>query len=249
MESTDYREALYSTYVSGHKRHTHERVSEAEKARFLDYLQWCYGDWMLPSEQNPRVLDLGCGSGLILDLFKRLGYQDIHGVDVSAEQVAIARQQFPQVVEGDMFDYLEKTDPGSFDLVTGFDLAEHLTRSEMIAFFRAVLRILKPGGRMIIQMPNGDTPFAGAVFCSDPTHECLFTSTAYRHVLFASGFEVLGFKERCPRPVGAKGIARALLWKCMRNLIKAAHYIETGAPSTGIYSRVFACCAVKPKNA
>lgn len=246
METIDYREVLYSTYVSGHKKHTHERVSEDDKNRFLDYLEWCYGDWFVLSRSNPKVLDLGCGSGLILSLFERLGYRDIHGVDLSEEQVLIARERFPHVALANMFDYLKAQEGNSFDLVTGFDLVEHLTRSEMLYFFREVLRVLKPGGRLIIQMPNGDSPFSGAVQCSDPTHESLYTSTAYRHILFASGFDVLGFRERKPRPVGLKGYVRSFLWKCLRSLIKVAHYVETGAPSTNIYSRVFACCAVKP---
>jgi 2-polyprenyl-3-methyl-5-hydroxy-6-metoxy-1,4-benzoquinol methylase len=243
----NYRSVLYSTYVSANKRYLYETVAdERARERHLRSAVWSLRSWLPPKEAGPRVVDLACGPGNLLAVFERVGYADFTGVDASAEQVAVARSVFPSVVEDDVFAFLSRDESGSYDLITAFDLIEHFTRDEAIEFLRLVHQRLRPGGALILQMPNGDSPFAGAVYSSDATHETLYTSVSLRHMLQACGFGDCEFREYGPAPMSAAGVVRYGLWRLVRAGIKALHYIETGAPSTGIYTRTFRCRVIRP---
>jgi SAM-dependent methyltransferase len=96
------------------------------------------------------LLDIGCGGGLFLGLMRRRGFRVV-GLDFSAEAAAIAwrRQQAPAVCG-----MLEQSPlrPASFAAVTMFHVLEHLYDPR--AYLAGVRELLKPGGRLIIQVPN-----------------------------------------------------------------------------------------------
>lgn len=241
----NYRSVLYSTYVTANKRYLYGTVTTKQaRARHLRSAFWSLRGWLPPPEAQPRVVDLACGPGNLLAVFDMLGYTDYVGVDGSSEQVAIARHASFNVVEEDVFDFLSKENDGSFDLITAFDLIEHFTRDEAIEFLGLVRLKLRPNGSLILQMPNGDSPFAGGVYNSDATHETLYTAISLRHMLQACGFGRCEFREYGPVPLSLFGVVRYVLWRVVRAGIKAIHYIETGTPSTGIYTRTFRCRTV-----
>jgi SAM-dependent methyltransferase len=241
-----YRELLYATYVSANKQYLYRaaRLGRARDKGIRNAL-WFLKNWLPPVDSKPRILDLGCGPGDLLAAFRHAGYTALSGVDISAEQVAIARNSFPGVVQGDLFDYLRQPDIGPFDLITAFDLLEHLTRDEAIEFLRLVHGKLRSGGTLILQLPNGDSPFAGSVYWSDLTHETQYTAISLRHLLEACGFRDCEFQEHGPTPLSVFGIGRTVLWKLLRMGIKTVHYVETGTGSTGIYTRTFRCRSTK----
>ena len=59
--------------------------------------------------------------------------------------------------------------PQRFDLVTGLDIVEHFTKDEVLDFLDACREALRPGGRLVLQTPNGESPFGGAVRYGDFT--------------------------------------------------------------------------------
>ena len=69
---------------------------------------------------TPRVLDLGCGTGLPIDKYLADHGADVAGVDISPKHIALARANVPSAsyVEGD-FSQLALT-AGSFDAVVSF---------------------------------------------------------------------------------------------------------------------------------
>lgn len=63
-------------------------------------------DW-LPVDKSTNIVDLDCGGGKLLYFFKRMGYQNITGVDISPEQAKLAKQVTSNVQEANVLDYLE----------------------------------------------------------------------------------------------------------------------------------------------
>lgn len=234
-----YRKLLYGTYVSSNKRYTYDAISLVNLEKGRRNLRWFWRGWLPPL--SSRILDLGCGGGHLLGFLKSLGYINLTGVDVSSEQVAYARQVLPNVVQSDIFMFLHKEGIGQFDMITAFDVLEHLTRDEMIELLGLVKIRLAKNGVLVVQLPNGDSPFVGSVFCGDATHETCLTSVSLRHILEASGFKDCRFREYDPAPTGFVSGVRYVLWQVLRVIIKAIHYVETGSPSTGIYTRTFLC--------
>jgi SAM-dependent methyltransferase len=101
------------------------------------------------------VLDAGCGSGYGSAELAKTG-ASVTGADVSGEAVAYAREHFG--AQGIRF--VEAPceslpfDAESFDLVTAFEVIEHLERWRELP--AEANRVLKPGGALLVSTPNRD---------------------------------------------------------------------------------------------
>src|SRR5215213_2977027 len=94
-----------------------------------------------------KMLDVGCGRGLRLLSFRRLG-MDVHGMDLIPEPVEYVKHDLgvPAVCT-DMAGLPAAFEPGTFDLVTAFQVIEHVPDTdEMLASCFALLR---PGGWVV----------------------------------------------------------------------------------------------------
>jgi SAM-dependent methyltransferase len=106
-----------------------------------------------------KLLDIGCGRGLRLLEFRRLGF-DVHGLDVQDDVVRYLREELHIPAEcADVSAMGRFHPPESFDLITTFFLIEHIpdVREALAAMFE----ILKPGGWMAAAVPFIDSVQAG----------------------------------------------------------------------------------------
>lgn len=102
-----------------------------------------------------RLLDIGCSSGLFLDEARAAGF-DAHGAELSPDTARFARDHFGlEVHAGDWRD--GGYEDGSFDVITLFDVIEHLP--DPLAELKAIRRLLKPGGLLLQSTPNIDGLF------------------------------------------------------------------------------------------
>lgn len=240
------RARLYGSYVSANKglAALGERQPESSGSRNFRYFAAELAPWLAPLPKEARILDVGCGPGFMLDVVKSLGFARTYGVDVSPEQARLAQARHPQVVQGDAFAFLAaQSEP--FDAVLAFDLIEHFTVAEAFDFLDAVHRVLPVGGRLVIQTPNGDAPMVGPVYNGDLTHETLFTPHSLRHLLNATGFEVVEFREHGPRPVDLRSTVRWAMWRVVRLGYRVLHLAETGNTPSPVFTRVFRTLAQK----
>ncbi|PPT86255.1 bifunctional 3-demethylubiquinol 3-O-methyltransferase/2-polyprenyl-6-hydroxyphenol methylase [Xanthomonas arboricola pv. zantedeschiae] len=111
-----------------------------------------------------RVLDVGCGGGLLSESMARLGAQ-VTAIDLAPELVKVARLH--SLESGVQVDYrvqsvedLAAEQPGSFDAVTGMEMLEHVP--DPTAIIRACASLLKPGGKLFLSTLNR-TPAAFAL--------------------------------------------------------------------------------------
>lgn len=199
-----------------------------------------------PRDRNAPILDLGCGNGVLLLAAQREGYRNLSGVDGSAEQVAVAQALgIRNVREGDLFVELSTTNDTSLDCVVTLDVIEHLSKSDLLRLMADVHRVLRPGGRWIIHVPNAESPFFGRVRYGDFTHELAFTRQSLSALLRAGRFANVLCVEDQPIPHGLKSTVRFMLWKLLRQLPRAWIAVETGEISNGIYSQNFLVIAEK----
>ncbi len=96
------------------------------------------------------LLDIGCGGGLFLGMMRQAGFLGF-GLDFSREAAAVAwRQQGVAVICGSLEQ--NPVAPSSCAAVTMFHVLEHLP--DPAAYLSAAHRILRPDGRLIVQVPN-----------------------------------------------------------------------------------------------
>jgi len=142
---------IYDTdaYYSGEQSHCGIALGYPNYAMLEGHLRFVADELLRPVKhrmRRGRVLDVGCGMGLMLSRFRELGW-DTYGVDVSTYATEYARKQlglkvFTGVVED--LDFPE----GYFDMVTMVLTIEHVPNPRGI--LEALQRLMKPGAVIII---------------------------------------------------------------------------------------------------
>ena len=99
------------------------------------------------------LLDCACGSGYGAELLK--GHTSYIGVDVSSEAIDFARKNYGEYGEFCLCDGLRLPfSDGAFEIISSLETIEHLPKNDHCHFISELLRVLKPGGRIIITSPN-----------------------------------------------------------------------------------------------
>ncbi|MDO5648739.1 bifunctional 2-polyprenyl-6-hydroxyphenol methylase/3-demethylubiquinol 3-O-methyltransferase UbiG [Paracoccus sp. (in: a-proteobacteria)] len=110
-----------------------------------------------------RLLDIGCGGGLVAEPMARLG-ADVVGADAGDENIAVARVHAQQ--QGLAIDYRATTaeslvDSGEvFDVVLALEIVEHV--ADPAAFIATCGRLVRPGGLVMLSTINRTARSFGA---------------------------------------------------------------------------------------
>ncbi len=132
--------------------------------------------------QNPRILDVGCGTGANLEMLANFG--EAEGVDVSDEALEFCRLKNLKATKG-LAEKLPFADE-SFDVVTALDVVEHL--DDDIAGLKEMHRVLKSGGRTLIFVPA--FMWLWGVQDDISNHRIRYTKKQIVERLQKSGFEI-----------------------------------------------------------
>jgi SAM-dependent methyltransferase len=102
-----------------------------------------------PDSDHLKILDIGCGSGLMLDALDRIG--QTYGMDMSDEAINFSKEIFRGRVEkGSLPDQLPYQ-RNFFNLVTALDVIEHIDND--VDSIDAIRSLLVPGGKCIFTVP------------------------------------------------------------------------------------------------
>ena len=117
-------------------------------------LEWING---LSPLQGQRVLDVGCGGGILADAMARKGAQ-VTGIDLSTKALRVAQlhaleAQTPDIEYREVsVETLAQEQPGSFDMVTCMEMLEHVPDPDSVV--RACATLVKPGGWVFFSTIN-----------------------------------------------------------------------------------------------
>lgn len=126
----------------------------------------------LPEWSTASFVDVGSGRGEWLDILKYNGAKDYVGVDLNETQNRICEGNGHKTVCCDCLEYLEKLPEESIDLITGFQIIEHLYMSDLMRLLELSYRALKKNGILLLETPNPHNVVVGAdLFYIDPSHK------------------------------------------------------------------------------
>jgi SAM-dependent methyltransferase len=118
-----------------------------------------------------KVLDVGCGRGEWLELMGEQGF-DALGVDLDDGMLQACRERSLKVERADAVEYMQGLPESNLCIVSGFHIAEHLPFEVLQRLVQEALRVLVPGGLLILETPNPENiTVASCSFYIDPTHK------------------------------------------------------------------------------
>lgn len=165
----------------------------ARRMQFVD--RWVHG--------TAKVLDIGCAAGFFLRTMRERGH-DVFGLELSAAIAAVARQHLGEErVHIGTIEALPPDEPGfapgSFDLVTLWDVVEHVPDPQSL--LRAAARMLKPEGMLLLETQNVASRFARLLgrrwqHFKHQEHLYHFNPRTIGQLLDQAGFEVVSNTPR-----------------------------------------------------
>jgi SAM-dependent methyltransferase len=171
---------------------------DALAGRYLEWARQVAGD---PRERfvaefaerltdGARCLDLGCGAGIPSTRFLADRF-DVVGVDVSEEQLRLARSHVPgaRFIRADVSDV--RFAPASFAGITALYAISHVPRDEHPELFQRLATWLGPGGVLLAVLGAGDELGWTGEWLGVPMYFSSYDADTNRSLLEAAGFELL----------------------------------------------------------
>jgi 2-polyprenyl-3-methyl-5-hydroxy-6-metoxy-1,4-benzoquinol methylase len=171
--------------------------------------------------EGNRVLDVGCSSGYLAQPLAQRG-NTIVGIELDPEAARAAEAFCERVLVGDVETMELPLEPGSFDVVLGGDVIEHLR--DPTATLARLRPFLRPGGRVVLSTPNVANWAIRLALLSgrwrytdrgilDRSHTHLFTRSTLAEMLERAGYRVEQIDFSVPVPGDSDlldGIGRAV---------------------------------------
>ncbi len=135
----------------------------AKYAPFIDPLAALY--------PGAKTFDLGCGRGEWLELMGDAGFAP-QGVDLDDDMLEACRERGLPASQGDAIEHLATLESNSHAVISAFHVVEHVSFEQLGRIVSEALRVLKPGGLLILETPNPENiAVATCNFYIDPSHQ------------------------------------------------------------------------------
>jgi SAM-dependent methyltransferase len=218
---------------------------------------WGVGEILRAHPNWRRVLEVGAGFGYLTYALSKAGYEAM-GIDVSAQAVASARSRFGDLYEvGDIGSHRQRPNFDGWDAVVCTQLLEHIP--DVHGFVSSALKLLRPGGGLVISTPNKSFYPSDLVWETDlpPVHLWWFSERsigeiARRHDCEVSAADFTQFNRRHPRfvPIRTTRLSeasridaagdslipphrRSALWEALRLVLRIPGVWQLACRATG----------------
>lgn len=152
--------------------------------QYYSTTRWEFTETLKRLPENPDLVDIGCGDGFFLSLVKGSRKR---GLELNPDAVRRARERGLDVREG----LLPVLPDASADVLTLFQVLEHV--EQPVAVLTDAARVLRPGGRLFVAVPNNDAYIGQALhdpLNAPPHHPLRWRPAALRHVPRVAPFEL-----------------------------------------------------------
>jgi len=178
---TEYESGVYRDYVEAREMkldHFRHRLSR-----------------LLPRVPRGRLLDIGCSCGYFMEVAAGSGFE-VEGLEFSRAAIEAADPSVqPHIFWSSADDFVTSH---SYDLITAFDLIEHLPRPKDL--LKKIRHLLAPGGWLAMTTSDAEHPLRYVMGSSWPVlqpmqHLTIFSRQAMRLALEQAGYGEISFEK------------------------------------------------------
>lgn len=182
---SDFKEFMHERYVPG----AYWKLTEYEHLPRYAFSR-IFAD-------NARVLDFGCGTGYGSAFLAKTA-SSVVGLDIAAPAIEWAREMHrnPRLQFELRADLGQGLAPQSFDLVTCFEMIEHVNHETQLATVKSIANLLTPEGKLVMSTPD---PEFTAPYGDNPYHLREMTEVEFRELL-ETGFKYVTMLRQWVRP-------------------------------------------------
>lgn len=241
----DYRYKIYENYETKFNR-VIDNVDEKSIRSLNEHYRIKFMPFLQSLNRQCNVLELGCGPGYLIEFLTMNGFDNITGIDISPEQITLAKSKGYNVINTDVLEYL-RNNAITYDVIFALDFVEHFTKEELIELSNLIYTRLSVEGILIIRTPNGEGLFPNRIIYGDLTHHTIFNQNSLSQLLNYSGFTNFIFIENSPVAKNLKGLLRKIFWQIIKLPLNFIKIVETGAGQK-LWTQDFICVAKKNNN-
>ena len=176
----------------------YETTEQFKEDRFLpiDFYKCLYNYTRKFMKKRAKILDIGCGSGALIDLLYQKGYE-VYGCDLSEKNIENLKIKYSNTDIKFISCGISKLDfqDNYFDYIFITEVLEHLLPSTLETGLNEIKRVLKSQGKVIVTVPYKEKisyivcPDCGAVF-NPAQHFTSFDETTIKELFSKFGFEI-----------------------------------------------------------
>lgn len=187
MKSSDQLNQKYHSYQEWKGWHDLFSPSAQEKALFEE-------EFSSLNLSGKKFLDFGFGSGALLAWAKSQG-ADVAGIEIQTPLTEAAAQ-----LKIPTYTSIKTINNNIFDVITFFDVLEHLKKDEIEDVLQEAHRIAKTGCTIFIRVPNCQSPAGLANQFADPTHISMLSGPILKAFLEDAHFQNICIREAHLQP-------------------------------------------------
>lgn len=187
----------------------------------------------LQPKRGDRILDVGCGVGYFADLLTEKG-AEVWGVDLDRDSIRVARLVLSERVKFASAESLP-FDDNSFDKILCSEVLEHISDDKKA--IREILRVVKPGGRILITVPSPNGLFGNKIkrICHEND------KGTERHVRDGySKEEIIALLERCGARVEKSYYTMVFIVELIMGLTKLIYSLKSSEKNLNSQASVYA---------
>ncbi len=145
-----------------------------------------YSSSKFTNGEGMTLLDIGCGNGAFAEFANHRNF-DVIGIDIDTASLDLAKKRSVQntiFLNATIFEYLKENPEKKFDIITAFEVIEHLDNPKET--IETIKKLLKPDGIFIGTLPNENRLLAKEFnlnFALPPYHLTYWTTETWSNVL------------------------------------------------------------------
>lgn len=206
-----------TTYLN----HINTTANKKTFSRRVSYLNYNFAPYLKLLSKTSRVLEIGPGKGELLSI---LNQRKINNIDIIDNDKAVLNycQKKYQLKQTTLLktDQSIKNLKNKYDLIVLTQVFEHIKKESYMVWIRGLYQALKPGGHILITVPNGANPLSGTERYGDLQHQNIFTTYSLHELITFANLKnqshfITGFKIPPTNPIN---LIRLILQKLLHLL-------------------------------